>query len=166
MMNDKYQTMDTVFDTVAAIKTFIYCTFVFLDIDVDVVRILGILMTIDTVLGVIKTIRLGKKFSFKKLIWGMITKVSVLIVPMILALTAKALSFDFTWFVTAVLNILVVAEAFSSITNIMSIRQNKELENTDFITALLQKIRSGLSRIISTLFNTIEQGKEDEPENK
>lgn len=160
-MIDVAQAVSKATDYITGIKAFVYGIFLFLDINIDTVKILAILMTIDTVLGVIKTIRLGKKFSFKKLIWGMITKVSILIVPMILALTAKALNFDFTWFVNAVLNLLVVAEAFSSITNIISIKENRELENTDFITQLLHKVRDGLGKIINSLFRTISQEDED-----
>jgi cobalamin biosynthesis protein CobD/CbiB len=142
-------------EVTATVKTFLYGIFIFLDIDVNIVKILAILMAIDTVLGVIKSIRLNRKVSFKRLVWGMITKVSVLIVPMVLALTAKALSFDFSWFVNAVLNILVLSEAFSAITNVISIKEGKELQNTDFITKLLHSVRNGLSSIINKLFNTI-----------
>lgn len=142
-------------EVVATMKTFMYGIFIFLDIDVNIVKILAILMSVDTVLGIFKSIRLKRKISFKKLVWGMITKVSVLIVPMILALVAKTLSFDFTWFVNAVLNILVLAEAFSSISNIISIKEGKEVQNQDFITKLLNTVRAGLSKIINNLFNTI-----------
>lgn len=142
-------------EILATVKTFLYGVFLFLDIDTDIVKILAILMAVDTVLGVFKAIRLSKKISFKKLIWGMITKISVLIVPMILALVAKALSFDFSWFVAAVLNILVLSEAFSSITNIISIKEGKELENHDFITKLLHTVRGGLTKIIEKIFQTI-----------
>tara|TARA_R110000737_G_C14624761_1_gene494673 strand:+ start:67556 stop:68044 length:489 start_codon:yes stop_codon:yes gene_type:complete len=142
-------------EVITYIKTFLYGIFLFLDIDVNIVKILAIIMAVDTVLGIIKAIRLKQKVSFKKLVWGMITKVSVLIVPMILALVAKALSFDFTWFVNAVLNILVLAEAFSSISNIISIKEGKQIENQDFITKLLHTIRIGLSNMINRLFNTI-----------
>ena len=142
-------------EVITYVKTFLYGLFVFLDIDVNVVKILAILMAVDTVLGIFKAFRLKQKVSFKKLVWGMITKTSVLIVPMILALVAKALSFDFTWFVSAVLNILVLAEAFSAISNIISIKEGKQIENQDFITKLLHSIRIGLSNIINKLFNTI-----------
>ena len=60
------------------VKTFLYGVFLFLDINTDIVKILAILMAIDTVLGIFKSVRLNVKVSFKKLIWGMITKVSVL----------------------------------------------------------------------------------------
>lgn len=149
-----------------AFKGFLYGAFIFLSIDVNVVSLLAILMTLDTFLGVVKTFALGNNFSFKKLIFGMTTKVSVLIVPMILALTAKALSFDFTWFVNAVLDILVVAEALSAITNVISIKEKKELENTDFITKILKKVRNGLAGVFSGLSNQIDPNGDKEDNNK
>lgn len=130
-------------------KTFIYGIFIFLDLDIDIIKILGILMAVDTVLGILKAIKFKKQVSFKVLMWGMVTKMSVLVVPMILALVAKSLSFDFSWFVNAVLNILILSEAFSAITNILSIKQNKEIENTDFIAKLIHAIRNGLGGLIN-----------------
>lgn len=144
-----------------AFKGFIYGSFVFLDMNFDVVKVLGTLMALDTVLGVVKTIVLGKKFSFKKLIFGIITKISVLVVPMVLALVAKGLSFDFSFFVNAVLDLLVIAEAFSAVTNVISIKEKKELENSDFITNLLKRVRSGLSKLMQTLTNTIDPEEEN-----
>jgi toxin secretion/phage lysis holin len=142
-------------DWFGAVKMFLYGVFVFLDINVDTVKILGALMAIDTIFGIIKAIKLKHKLSFKLLMWGLVTKTSVLIIPMVLALTAKALSFDFTWFVTAILNIVVVAEAFSIVNNIISIKEGKETENEDIITRLLHAVRNGLSTIIDKLFKTI-----------
>lgn len=153
-------------DTLTVVKTFIYGVFVFLDINADVVQILAILMGIDTILGIIKTFVLNKRFTFKKLLFGLLSKAAVLIVPMILALTARALSFDFSWFVNAVLNILVVAEAFSSISNVISIKEKKELENSDFITILLKRIRNGLRTIMKNLTNTIDPDGEDKQKNE
>ena len=146
---------DKITNGFGAVKMFLYGIFVFLDMDIDTVKILSILMVIDTLFGLIKALRLKKKVTFKLLIWGLITKLSVLIIPMILALTAKALSFDFTWFVTAILNIIVVAEAFSIVNNIISIKEGKETENEDIITRLLHAVRNGLSTIIDRLFKTI-----------
>lgn len=146
--------------TIASIKTLIYGMFMALEIDANVVLILAYLMLADTVVGVIKAGRLGETINFKKLLWGMITKVSVLIVPMVLALVAKGLSFDFKWFVNAVLDILVVAEGFSVLTNIIAIKEKREIENSDIITRLLGVIRNGMMNVINGLMNTIE-GKND-----
>ena len=154
-MNEMADAVNKITDWIGGLKVFVYGIFVFLDINVDTVKILGILMAIDTIFGIVKAIRLKKKFSFKLLMWGLITKTSVLIIPMVLALAAKALSFDFTWFVTAILNIVVVAEAFSIVNNIISIKEGKETENEDIITRLLHAVRNGLSTIIDRLFKTI-----------
>lgn len=137
-------------------KTLIYSFFIFMDIDVDVVHILALLMGVDTVLGVVKVLRLREKFSFKIMLWGLITKAAVLIIPMVLALTAKALDFDFRWFVVAVLNVIIVAEAFSCITNILSIKSKKKVENVDYITVLLHSIRKGLGAMVDRILKTIE----------
>jgi len=142
-------------DMISTIKTFLFGVFLFLEIDTNIVTILAILMAIDTFLGVIKAIRLKFQLTFKRLIWGMITKVSVLIVPMILALVAKGLNFDFTWFVSAVLNILILSEAFSTLSNIISIKEGRLIENTDFITKLLHTVRQTLANIINKIFNSL-----------
>jgi len=135
-------------ETVSAIKIIIYSIFLYLGIDAEVVEVLFVLMCIDTVLGAIKAVVLGKLFSFKKLMWGVVTKLSVLIIPMVMALVAKGLSFDFKWFVLAILNVLIVAEAFSSISNILSIKSKKNVENVDFVSLLLRGIRQGLANIV------------------
>lgn len=144
-------------EVLQAVKLTIYGVFTFLDIDVDVVNILAILMGIDTVLGIIRTVILRDKFSFKTMLWGLLTKAAVLIIPMVLALTAKALDFDFRWFVVAVINVIIVAEAFSCMTNILSIKTKRRIENVDYITLLLHSIRAGLSSIIKRLLGNIKE---------
>ena len=133
-----------------------YILFVFLGMKTDVVRLLFYLMVIDSVLGVLKSIRLKQRFSFKILLWGMVTKLSILIIPMILALLGKAMTFDFTYFVVAVMNVIIVSEGISCITNIISIKSNKEIENVDYITMMLQVIKKALSKIIKKFLNAIE----------
>jgi hypothetical protein len=89
----------------------------------------------------------------------MITKLSILIVPFILALMAKAMSFDFRYFILAVLNVIVVSEGISCVTNIISIKTGKPIENADYITMLLQAIKNGLHGIFKRLLTIIEQEK-------
>jgi len=157
--------METLSGWGESFKIFVYGGFAFLNMNSDVVNILFWLMLFDTALGVVKSITLGKKFSFKKLVWGMVTKVSVLLMPMILALIAKGLSFDFNWFVISVVNVLVVSEGFSAITNILSIRQKKDIKSVDFVTVLIQKVRDGLQKIIERLLGNIEGGENPQEDN-
>lgn len=151
---------------ITTIKVIIYSFFAYLGFDgtvvgANVVETLCILMTVDTVLGAIKAVVLGDNFSFRVLLKGMISKLAVLIVPMIIALVAKGLSFDFRWFVLIILNVLIVAEAFSSISNILSIKSKKNVENVDFISLLLKSVRRGLENIMNKLLATIASGVEN-----
>lgn len=138
------------------LKDFAYVIFIFLGMKTDVVKILFILMTIDSILGIVKALVLGQRFSFKKLLIGMTTKLTLLIVPFILALMAKALSFDFYYFVVAVMNIIVVSEGISCVTNIISIKTKETVENADYMTRLLQAIKNGLHNQITKLLKIIE----------
>ena len=138
------------------IKALLYATFIFLQIDIDIVKILSILMITDTVLGVIKSIYVSKlRFTFKKLLWGIVSKSTILLIPMILALVALVLGFDFKWLVELVLKILVVSEAISAITNILSIKEKKNIEDTDYISRLLHAIRNFFDKQLSNLIEKI-----------
>lgn len=139
-------------------KSTLYVIFVFLNIDIDIVKLLSVLMVADTVLGVIKAVYIDKiRFTFKKLLWGIVSKSTILLIPMILALTSLALGFNFRWIVDIVLKILVVSEAISSITNILSIKERKNIHNTDYISKLLHLIRDLLTKTINKMFEQIDK---------
>lgn len=142
-------------------KSLLYALFIYLGIKTGIVKILFYLMVIDSVLGVLKALSLKEKISLKKLIWGMVSKLSVLIIPMILALMAKGLSLDFNYFVVIVLDILIVNEGISCITNILSIKTKKKIENTDYITKMIEAIRRGLMNVINRLLGNIEDSNSD-----
>lgn len=142
-------------DLINFAKGVMYGMFAYLNINTDVVFVLFVLTFLDMFLGVVKALRLGRRFKFKKLLWGLVTKLSVLIIPVILAFMGKGLDYDFTWFVTAILNILVLSEGFSCISNIISIKDKKEVNNEDYITLLLKKIRGGLARLINKSLDAI-----------
>lgn len=138
------------------LKSFLYIIFIYLGIKTGAVKILLVLMLLDSLLGIIKALRLGKSFSFKVLLWGMITKLSIFIVPFIVALMAKALDYDFSYFIIVILNIIIVSEGISCITNIIGIKTKKEVDNTDYITTLLHAIKRTLSEIMKRLLSAIE----------
>ena len=137
-------------------KTTMYLLFVYLGIETGIVKVLFWMMVLDSIFGIIKALRLKQQFSFKVLGWGMVSKLTLLVIPMVLALMGKGLSFDFNYFVVAVINILIVNEGISCITNMMTIKSGKKIENTDYITKLLEAIRKGLATILQKLFTVIE----------
>lgn len=152
--------------TYTFIKAFMYGMFVSLDINTDVVTVLTTLMGIDTLVGVIKAVVLKKKVSFNIFFWGLMTKLTILIIPMVIALVAKGVGFNFKWLVDIVMDILVLSEGFSILSNIVSIREKREVKNKDVVSDLLNSIRKGMLRIIEKLTKTIEEaGDEEEPNN-
>ena len=146
------------------IKSVLYALFVYLGIKTGTVKVLFYLMAIDSLLGIIKALRLGYKFSFKRLGWGMVVKISLLVIPMILALIGRGLGIDFSLFVVAAMNILIVNEGISCITNILSIKTKKQIENNDYVTLLLHSIRKLLEGLIQRFLAIIEEGKNNKNE--
>lgn len=138
-------------------KGALYAGASFLALDTDVFHILVLLMLVDTFTGAIKSIILNRNFSFKTLFWGLLTKVGVLLLPVTLALLAKGLSFDFRWLVVVVMNILLISEAFSILTNMLSIKQRKDIQNVDFISLILAALRKGLKNVVDKLIKKIEE---------
>lgn len=150
--------------TYTFIKAFMYGTFIALDIDADTVMILTLLMGLDTLVGLIKAVVLNKKISFNIFFWGVMTKLVILIVPMVLALVAKGVGFEFKWFVDITLDILVLSEGFSIISNIASIRERKEVKNKDVVADLLNAIRNGMLKIIKNLMASMQNGEDNKNE--
>lgn len=121
----------------------IYATFAYLKLDIDIVKILMYLMITDTAFGATKAVRIDKiAFCLKTMLWGIVTKATILTIPMVLALVALGLGYDFVWLIDIVLKILVLHEGISIITNMISIRQNKNIINADLISIMLLKIRN------------------------
>lgn len=145
-------------------KTLVYSLFIFLNIDAGVVQILIWLMMIDTSAGILKALTLGRKFYFKVLLFGLCTKLLVLLIPMVVALVGKGLtkSYDFTPVLDCILKILVVSEGFSIITSFYVIKTKKEVKSVDVISLLLSAIRKMLLRIINSSLKNINK---DDDEN-
>lgn len=162
----KYSAYDLLLKFIDELKVVIYTTFVFLNIDTDVVKILMALMFIDTLFGIIKSLRMGKPFDFKILFFGLSTKLLILLIPMVLALVGKGLkNYDFTPMVDGVLRILMIAEAFSIFTSMYIIKTKEEVKNVDLISMLLSSIRKGILNLakhwLHKIENPIETDKND-----
>ena len=138
------------------IKLLLYGIFMYLEMDTGIVKVLFYLMVMDTFLGVIKTIVLNDQFSFKKLVIGFVSKLAVLLVPTALALMSKGLNYNFKWFVTIVMDLLIVSDGISIISNIIAIKTKKEVENFDAMTLILKLIRNRLVQLFKRLLVIID----------
>ena len=139
------------------LKAVIYTSFVFLNIDPEVVESLIILMVFDSIFGIAKAPYLGNKFSFRILYFGLVSKMLIILIPMTLALVGKGLkTYDFTIMVDLVLKILLVSEGLSIITSMYEIKTRKKAENIDLVTMLLSSIRKGLFSLMNMWMKKIE----------
>lgn len=119
----------------------------------EVFSILGILMMLDIISGVAKTVIVGKKPTSRRFVIGIVSKILVLIIPMILWITAKGvLWIELKGFVNIVLSMLILAESYSVLQNIISVRQRKEIEEYDAMTAVLNFILKEVKRFIEESF--------------
>lgn len=141
------------------VKALVYSTFIYLNLDVDVVKVLIWLMFIDTLSGIFKAFVLEKRFDFKILFFGICSKLLVLLIPMVVALVGKGISkdYDFTIVLDCILKVLVVSEGLSIITNFYVIKTKKEVKNFDAITMLLSAIRNLLLKIMKSTIKDIDQ---------
>ena len=135
------------------IKTLLYVIFAYLGIEIEAFAILMTFMCLDSILGAIKALRLGNKFSFKKMLWGYILKLCFLIVPLVIALLGKGLGYDFHSVVNITISILTVAEAYSIIGNIYAAKNKVEVDKLDAVSLLLVYVRKSIKKVLDTLLN-------------
>ena len=135
------------------IKILIYFILAYLGVEVESFLILMIFMVMDSVLGAVKALRLGNRFSFKKMLWGYVLKLCFLIVPLTIALLGKSLGYNFHAAVNVTISILTVAEAYSIIGNIYAAKNKVEIEKLDAVSLLLIYVRKSIKRVLDVLLN-------------
>lgn len=162
----KIVVMDTIKEAWKEFTLLVYWVFSYLDINVDFILALIVLMLVDTVVGIAKGFSFSKKITFRRLFSGLMTKVSILLLPFLLALVAKNLAprYDFTPLVDIMLDIMLVSEFISILTNIISIKTKKEIKNFDIITRLLKAFRSYLVKFANVLLLKVQEPEDEKEE--
>ena len=154
-INLKNIIMHTISEYSNELQSMLYGFFTYLQMDTEIVKVLFYLMGMDTFLGIIKTIALNKVLSFKKLALGIVSKLAVLFIPTALALISIGLNYNSKWCVTVVMDLLIVSDGISIISNIIAIKTKKEVENFDALTLILKTIRDRLIQLFKKLLTTI-----------
>lgn len=123
--------------------------FLYLNIDSDVFKILILFMVLDTITGVFKTIRINyKEFDFSKLLWGLVSKLGILIVPLVVALLSKGIGQDMTMGVMIIIKILIVSEFISTISNLYTIKTKVIVKDIDIFTMLFKFLRNSAYELL------------------
>lgn len=118
-----------------------------LGIDANVFLMFSILLVIDYVTGIGKAVRLGKAITSNRMKYGIVSKLSLVLIPIVLAIGGKALHANFNEVLLVGMNILVLSEMYSIIGNIYAIRTGVELPEYDAVSSIGKKIRDILLKI-------------------
>ena len=140
-----------------ATKIGLYGAFAYLDIPIEIFTILITFIGLDTFLGALSSVRMGNEFRFKLLLWGFCLKIGILILPLIVALLAKGLEYDFKFLVVLTIKILTVAEFYSCAGNIYTIKNKKRVNKIDVISMMLISFRKFARKFIQSNLDKIEQ---------
>lgn len=137
------------------VKVVVYLLFAYLGVEVEAFVILMTFMSIDSFMGGIKAIRLGDKFSFSKMLWGITLKLCFLVVPLVIALLGKSVGYDFHAGVNVTISILTVAEAYSIIGNIYSAKNRSQVNRVDVVSLMLINLRKVLKKTLEGLLGKV-----------
>ena len=119
----------------------------YLGIGAETYAIYAMLLIIDLFTGWVKAGRLGHARTSIRMKYGVLTKMMLLLMPIVLALGAKAVGVEFKDVLTVCMSILVLSEVYSIISNIYTIKSGEELPEYDAIAIIGKRLRNVLMRI-------------------
>jgi hypothetical protein len=123
-------------------------------------EVAGYLLTVifvDSFFGIVKSLRMGRVFSFKILTQGMLSKFSILIIPFLIAYFGLTFGHNLVYVVDAFIYIIAANETVAIITKVGTIRTGKEYENADFIAVAINLLRDFFISKIEALTKSIKK---------
>lgn len=119
----------------------------YLNIEKEPMMLLSILLVIDYFTGLHKAKTLGHSITSNKMKYGVVSKLLLLLVPIVIAIGAKSVGTDFEYALLVGINILIISEIYSIIGNIYSSRTKEELPEWDAVAIIGKKIRTFLIKL-------------------
>lgn len=114
----------------------------YLQISQEPFTLFAILLVIDYLTGLAKARTLGHSITSNKMKYGLISKFSLIVVPLVVAMGAKALGADSHYVLTSGMYILILSEVYSIIGNIYSTRTKEEFPEYDALAMIGKQIRT------------------------
>ncbi len=118
----------------------------------DSLSILACFMAFDTLLGICRSMLIhgGNSFRSRILAHGIISKLLVLFVPILLVYTGRGAGINFLPVATGTISILILAEAYSILGHIQSIRTREDVKEFDAISMILANVRAGVEKLLAS----------------
>lgn len=114
----------------------------YLQIEQEPFTLFAVLLMIDYITGLAKARILGHSITSNKMKYGIISKLSLIFIPIVVAIGTKAAGGDSHNILVAGMFILIFSEIYSVIGNIYSIRTKEELPEYDAVSMLGKHIRN------------------------
>ena len=134
---------------ISILYTLIIACCAYLDISWESLTLLAVLLIIDFVTGIAKVFVIDKSgLKSNRAIAGLISKLSLLFIPIVVSIAAKQAGYDFKSMTDSVITMLVLAETFSIIGNIRAINTRKEVEEIDAVSFVLNKISKMIEALL------------------
>ena len=119
-----------------------------LGLDVNKLFILSFLMFLDLTTGATKAYFSKEPITSSRLSAGILSKIMLLIIPLTIALMAKGVDMDLVWLVSFTVSILIVAEAYSVVGNIYTIKTGETVKEIDAVSAIVKALRRVLENFL------------------
>ncbi len=132
------------------VKNLAYIPMAFLGLSHENYTILAVLMVIDTVTGLIRSgiVHGTKTITSKNLSIGILSKLSLITIPLVIALAGKGVGLQITWLAKSALSMLILSECYSILGNIQSIRIKQDVHEFDAVNFVLEKVRNILEKTL------------------
>lgn len=118
----------------------------YLEISQEPFTLFAALLMIDYITGLAKAKTLGHSITSNKMKYGLISKLSLLLIPIVVAIGAKAVGGDSHYVLMSGMYILIFSEVYSIIGNIYSTRTKEEFPEYDALAMIGKQIRNILLR--------------------
>jgi phage-related holin len=137
---------------VSYILTFMYAPLIpfvnYLQIDAEKLMILGFLLLCDFFVGIVKAVVIQEKITYTRAVAGILSKVIILLVPIILAVMSKGIHNDIVAYVDYVISALIIAETYSIMENVYVIRTKNSPKEIDLVSFVIRGIRAFLEKLL------------------
>lgn len=132
------------------IKNLGYIPAIFIGLSVESYAVLAIFMVFDTILGIARTyiVHGGKEISSARLTSGIISKLSIILIPLLMAWGGRGAGVDLAMIAQATLGMLILAELYSILGNIYAIRLREDVYEFDAVSWVLRRVQLGVERLL------------------
>jgi len=143
-------------DLTAIGKTGIVFILVTLNIPIEQVGFLLGLVFVDSFFGVIREIKLKSPLSWERFIWGITSKLAIMLIPFVIATFGLVFKVQLVYLVQLFIYIIAANDVISVITNISSIRSGVRYKNVDFIEKGIHYLTNIFTNMVT---NILKNGK-------